>query len=629
MSGVACANYYTNLAQEDYYANRQEEPGQWYGQGAERLGLVGVVKATAFGNLFWGYASDRRHALVQNAGDPKRQCCWDLTFSAPKAVSTFWAMADADLRSAVERVHQEAVQLTFAELEAKAGRTRRGPGGRIKEQAGLVFAVFQHGTSRAMDPQLHTHAVLLNVAVRRDGSTGALQTKELFEAKMAAGALYRFHLATGLEKHLGLTIEPEAVGFHVRGVPRDLCEFFSQRSRAIRALLKKQGQSGAIAAKTAAVLTRPRKSKTSCHELFPVWQEIGKGMGWSPAQARALVHQTPEHPVPVIAPRTREAQPRVATRPAAPSGPVKIDVQFRREPGLPSPSRLQIKIVRTQPSVTANARPVEKPTHTEPTATAQAKPDFREQAKPDSREQAKPHSIEQAQDHWYRGETDSLDSVLAEAWRRSGDTDQRQGEQHNEQGQRGPGSAGRDGSRGEDPRDRQRTHRASGRTAQADPQTPPPNTGRRVREPRFIRIERRRLFPKAPSWSPASSIELPAIVIGRPPQPRWAKVRWRKDLVLGHLRFQDRRLFRRAPRWSPFYNLSLPAFRIVPVPQIPNDQPARPWGRVLWHKGLGPFEMRVQKHRLFPRAQPWTRASKLQLPALRVVPKAQQQSHSH
>ena len=72
MSGAACANYYANLAQEDYYANRQEEPGQWYGQGAERLGLVGEVKAAAFRNVFWGYTADRRRALVQNAGDPKR-----------------------------------------------------------------------------------------------------------------------------------------------------------------------------------------------------------------------------------------------------------------------------------------------------------------------------------------------------------------------------------------------------------------------------------------------------------------------------------------------------------------------------------------------------------------------------
>ena len=52
-----------------------------------------------------------------------------------------------------------------------------------------VFATFQHRTSRAQDPQLHTHAVLVNLALRKDGTTGSLLSRPFFDQKLALGAL--------------------------------------------------------------------------------------------------------------------------------------------------------------------------------------------------------------------------------------------------------------------------------------------------------------------------------------------------------------------------------------------------------------------------------------------------------
>ncbi len=53
------------------------------------------------------------------------------------------------------------------------------------------MAQFDHHTSRESDPQLHTHAFIFNLAPRRDGSWGAIISRELYKAQKEAGATYR------------------------------------------------------------------------------------------------------------------------------------------------------------------------------------------------------------------------------------------------------------------------------------------------------------------------------------------------------------------------------------------------------------------------------------------------------
>lgn len=290
LKGAGPGNYYLNLSQEDYYAHRLELPGQWFGQGAGKLGLGDIVKPEDFLHLLSGCSPDGRRPLVQNARDAARQSGWDLTFSAPKSVSVFWALAPAPIRQQVEQVHQRAVEVALAKLEETCGVTRRGRGGAIQEPAALAFAMFQHGSSRAQDPQLHTHAVLINLGLRQDGTTGTLQSIHFFGQKMAAGALYQDELIAGLQQCLGLNVERERVGFHIVGVPHPLCHQFSKRRQAIEAALKERGKDNAVAAKVAALDTRQKKESVAREDLFAQWQKVGEAYGWAAAQVLELTH---------------------------------------------------------------------------------------------------------------------------------------------------------------------------------------------------------------------------------------------------------------------------------------------------------------------------------------------------
>jgi conjugative relaxase-like TrwC/TraI family protein len=289
MSGAGSGNYYLELAKEDYYTAGGEPPGAWMGKGASTLGLKGEVKRDALRGLLLGFSPDRTERLVQNAGNEKRQCGWDLTFSAPKSVSVIWSQATPEVQAIIQKIQRESVQKALGYLEDVAGFSRRGRGGGQAEKVGFIAAAFEHGTSRAQDPQLHTHALLLNISTRDDGSTGTLRSRDFFRHKMAAGALYRAELAAQLEKLLHLQVHKADKSFAVTGVSEDICRQFSKRREQIEAFLKEHGVSGAVASKIAALETREVKGHMARAELFKLWRDFGKENGWGPEELQKLL----------------------------------------------------------------------------------------------------------------------------------------------------------------------------------------------------------------------------------------------------------------------------------------------------------------------------------------------------
>jgi conjugative relaxase-like TrwC/TraI family protein len=288
-----------NRGAEDYYTESGCTVGRWLGSGAAELHLAGDVNEQAFDRLAAGFHPEMDTALVQRAGEYHRPG-WDLTFSAPKSVSVVWGIAEGKQREAIERAHVQAVERTLAFAEQQQlFVARRGHNGIQRESARPIIATYLHGTSREADPQLHTHAFVLNVAARDDGSYGTLETKPLYEWKMALGAGYRAELAQEL-RTLGYQIAPDSKGsFRLSEVPRDLERHFSKRRAQIEAVMNERGTTSAKAAEVAALNTRKEKESAGATTLRATWRSESLTFGVTAQHLVDLARHPAHEPMPI------------------------------------------------------------------------------------------------------------------------------------------------------------------------------------------------------------------------------------------------------------------------------------------------------------------------------------------
>ncbi len=103
---------------------------------------------------------------------------------------------------------------------------------------GLVGAAFRHRTSRAGDPQLHTHVVVANAAQGPDGRWSALDARHLYGQARTAGFLYQAELRAGLSARLDAGWERTVKGTgDLTAVPVEVRREFSRRRAQIEAAL--------------------------------------------------------------------------------------------------------------------------------------------------------------------------------------------------------------------------------------------------------------------------------------------------------------------------------------------------------------------------------------------------------
>jgi conjugative relaxase-like TrwC/TraI family protein len=234
-----------HLEHSDYYAEGERVLGQWRGRGAELLGLSGEVKTKEFEFLRQSCHPETGEFLRQRQSSDrispdgttqsKGRNLYDFTISAPKSVSIM-ATLGGDKR--LMRAHEEAVNEALHELEANAATRVRREGVQDDRITGnLVIAVYPHDTSRELDPQIHTHAVAANLTY--DGTEGrwkALQASGIYDRRAYLSEVYRNALACHV-RQLGYEIENHRdskgrdCGFEIRGIPEELLDKYSQRSR--------------------------------------------------------------------------------------------------------------------------------------------------------------------------------------------------------------------------------------------------------------------------------------------------------------------------------------------------------------------------------------------------------------
>ena len=265
------ANYYEDSA-DDYYA-KDGDASQWQGKGVKALGLSGSVESEKFRQLLAGEVKIGANTRIATRQDSKQRIGIDFTFSAPKSVSIQSLVAgDSQIIKAHDKAVQKAIDAT--EVRAQARKKINGKS-QVENTGNLIVAKFRHETSREQDPQLHTHAVIMNLTKRSDGEWRALRNDEIVKMTKYLGAVYRSELASELQK-LGYSIRHEPDGmFELAHISRAQLEGFSVRSQQIEAKLSEQGLSRETATQTqkqqATLQTRAYKVSTEREILFQIW----------------------------------------------------------------------------------------------------------------------------------------------------------------------------------------------------------------------------------------------------------------------------------------------------------------------------------------------------------------------
>ncbi len=284
---------------EDYYVGSGEAPGIWHGRWAKELNLTGVVGDDQLRAIVGGHHPGTGVDLL--AGQRARKVnAFDATFSAPKSASLLWAFGPPEVATAVSLAHVEAVTVALDYLEAKAAFARQQVAGvrsRVPTQ-GWAVATFVHRTSRAGDPQLHTHCLIPNIVERADASHCSVDGGPLHDWAKAAGSIYQEELRRTLTQHLEVTWGPDRHGCReMVGFTPEQLRAFSKRSVEIEAYLEAAGeryQSPAArmrADEAASFDTRDPKDRGFTPELLRGrWGEEAAAVGLDrPDQVLALV----------------------------------------------------------------------------------------------------------------------------------------------------------------------------------------------------------------------------------------------------------------------------------------------------------------------------------------------------
>lgn len=226
---------------------------------------------------------------------------FDLTFCAPKSVSLVRAFGEEMIDKAVSAAHQTAIAEALEYLARHAGYTRvHNPITGLKDLQklpGLVAAAYQHETSRAGDPHLHTHVLVPNRQARADGTLVSIDGTSLFHEARAAGMIYQATLRHELHRLAGVEwgpVNPETGMADIAGIDPKTIRAWSRRSTQLRAWAAKnltviddahgpgKGATGVTQGQLAAAqkATRPSKPESlSWAELRTQWRGDARGFG--------------------------------------------------------------------------------------------------------------------------------------------------------------------------------------------------------------------------------------------------------------------------------------------------------------------------------------------------------------
>lgn len=291
----AIESYYKD-SKDDYYS-KDNQPSLWQGKLAEELGLIGEVKKENFIQLMSGISPDNK-LLRQNKYKNKNadeRLAIDLTFSAPKSIS-IESLVNGNI--GVLKAHEDAVTKTLELIEQRANtRLKKDGVSKTVNTGNLAIGKFRHETNRNNDPQLHTHAVILNITKRDDGEYRALHNDSIIKSTKEFTKIYQGYLAKEL-KEQGFKLRITKDGFELAHINDNQIQAFSSRSKEVEKALSEVGltrETATTAEKQKATLsTRQKKTEKDIVQTRNQWVKNAKEVGIKPFYVSKEIIITPK-----------------------------------------------------------------------------------------------------------------------------------------------------------------------------------------------------------------------------------------------------------------------------------------------------------------------------------------------
>ncbi|WP_299775763.1 MobF family relaxase [uncultured Tateyamaria sp.] len=260
-AGAAASGYYK---EEGYYkagSPEAEKAAQWFGKAAEEAGLTGRVDDARFSELLDGQTPDAKEMGRYVDGERQHRPGLDLTFSASKTASIA-ALVIGDER--ITEAHDAAVRAAMTVVEERYIKTRYQIDGEMKtaNAEGIIAGIYRHDTSRALDPNLHSHAVIANMARNEKGEYTAIRNEEIYRNQKVITEVYRSDFESRL-KEMGIETQRGKYGeVNVAGISKEVVDGFSKRRQEIVQSLEGMGlENNPENAAKATLATRAAKHK--------------------------------------------------------------------------------------------------------------------------------------------------------------------------------------------------------------------------------------------------------------------------------------------------------------------------------------------------------------------------------
>jgi conjugative relaxase-like TrwC/TraI family protein len=239
---------FTN-SKDNYYTESGEVKGRWYGSLAEEWNLKGEVTSEQYERLVAGQDPHTGEQLIRSVSareivdeygkektTSEHRAGWDATISAPKSVSIAALVGDDER---VREAHRESVKEALKELE-KYLQARGGGDNPAITTGKMIAALFEHTSSRPdrangyAAPQLHTHAVIINMTQTEDGKVRSVQPLELYRSQQFTTAHYRATLADKLQA-LGyeIQVDPRTGAPEIKGFTEEYLQDSSPRRQEV------------------------------------------------------------------------------------------------------------------------------------------------------------------------------------------------------------------------------------------------------------------------------------------------------------------------------------------------------------------------------------------------------------